>query len=193
MAQTRTVDEWLRSRSSNKFGTEHIRNDSILSVGQSKKNIYTDTRIEDSHDEDRGISITGFFKYGNQYKELHEEHIRNDSILTHVGQSKKNIYTDTRIENFHDEDRGISITGFFKYGNQYKELHEEHIRNGSILTHVGQSKKNIYTDTRIENFYDEDRGISITGFFKDGNQYKELHEDTVISFPFYEITFDILL
>ena len=24
-------------------------------------------------------------------------------------------------------------------------------------------------------------------------QYKELHEDTVISFPFYEITFDILL
>ena len=65
----------------------------------------------------------------------------NDSILTHVGQSKKNIYTDTRIENSHDEDRGISITGFFKYGNQYKELHEEHIRNGSILTHVGQSKK----------------------------------------------------
>ena len=46
---------------------------------------------------------------------------------------------------------------------------------------------------RIENFHDEDRGISITGFFKDGNQYKELHEDTVISFPFYEITFDILL
>ena len=141
MAQTRTVDEWLRSRSSNKFGTEHIRNDSILSVGQ----------------------------------------------------SKKHIYTDTRIENFHDDDRGISITGFFKYGNQYKELHEEHIRNDSILTHVGQSKKNIYTDTRIENFHDEDRGISITGFFKDGNQYKELHEDTVISFPFYEITFDILL
>ena len=69
----------------------------------------------------------------------------------------------------------------------------EHIRNDSILTHVGQSKKNIYTDTRIENFHDEDRGISITGFFKDGNQYKELHEDTVISFPFYEITFDILL
>ena len=26
--------------------------------------------------------------------------------------------------------------------------------------------------------------IYITGFFKDGNQYKELHEDTVISFPF---------
>ena len=141
MAQTRTVDEWLRSRSSNKFGTEHIRNDSILSVGQSKKNTNgCDTRIENFHDEDRGISITGFFKYGNQYKELHEEHIRNDSILS-VGQSKKNIYTDTRIENFHDEDRGISITGFFKYGNQYKEL----------------------------------------------------HEDTVISFPFYEITFDILL
>jgi len=41
--------------------------------------------------------------------------------------------------------------------------------------------------------HDEDRGISITGSFKDGNQYKELHEDTVISFPFYEITFDILL
>ena len=39
--------------------------------------------------------------------------------------------------------------------------------------------------------HDDDRGI--TGFFKDGNQYKELHEDTVISFPFYEITFDILL
>ena len=52
---------------------------------------------------------------------------------------------------------------------------------------------NIYTDTRIENSHDEDRGISITGSFKDGNQYKELHEDTVISFPFYEITFDILL
>ncbi len=51
----------------------------------------------------------------------------------------------------------------------------------------------IYTDTRIENFHDEDQGISITGFFKYGNQYKELHEDTVISFPFYEITFDILL
>merc|ERR1712178_153705 len=104
-------------------------------MGQSEKNIYTDTRIKNFHDEDRGISITitGFFKYGNQYKELHEEHIRNDSILTHVGQSKKNIYTDTRIENFHDEDRGISITitGFFKYGNQYKELHEEHIRNDS--------------------------------------------------------------
>ena len=63
----------------------------------------------------------------------------------------------------------------------------------NTLTHVGQSKKNIYTDTRIENFHDEDRGISITGFFKYGNQYKELHEDTVISFPFYEITFDILL
>ena len=45
----------------------------------------------------------------------------------------------------------------------------------------------------IWNFHDEDRGISITGFFKYGNQYKELHEDTVISFPFYEITFDILL
>ncbi len=100
MAQTRTVDEWLRSRSSNKFGTEHIRNDSILSVGQSKKNTNTDTRIENSHDEDRGIIITrffiiitgffiiitGFFKSGNQYTELHEEHIRNDSILTHVGQ-----------------------------------------------------------------------------------------------------------
>lgn len=49
------------------------------------------------------------------------------------------------------------------------------------------------SDTRIENSHDEDRGISITGSFKDGNQYKELHEDTVISFPFYEITFDILL
>ena len=33
----------------------------------------------------------------------------------------------------------------------------------------------------------------ITGLFKYGNQYKELHEDMVISFPFYEITFDILL
>ena len=73
MAQTRTVDEWLRSRSSNKFGTEHIRNDSILSVGQSKTNTNTDTRIENSHDEDRGISITGSFKDGNQYKELHED------------------------------------------------------------------------------------------------------------------------
>ena len=155
MAQTRTVDEWLRSRSSNKFGTEHIRNDSILSVGQSKKNTNTDTRIENSHDEDRGIIITRFF-----------------IIITGFF---------------------IIITGFFKSGNQYTELHEEHIRNDSILTHVGQSKKNIYTDTRIENFHDEDRGISITGFFKYGNQYKELHEDTVISFPFYEITFDILL
>ena len=29
------------------------------------------------------------------------------------------------------------------------------------------------TDTRIENSHDDDRGI--TGFFKDGNQYKELH------------------
>ena len=73
MAQTRTVDEWLRSRSSNKFGTEHIRNDSILSVGQSKTNTNTDTRIENSHDDDRGI--TGFFKDGNQYKELHEDMI----------------------------------------------------------------------------------------------------------------------
>ena len=152
MAQTRTVDE---CRSSNKFGTEHIRNDSILSVGQSKKNTNTDTRIENSHDEDRGIIITRFF-----------------IILTGFF---------------------IIIMGFFKDGNQYTELHEEHIRNDSILTHVGQSKKNIYTDTRIENFHDEDRGISITGFFKYGNQYKELHEDTVISFPFYEITFDILL
>ena len=80
----------------------------------------------------------------------------------------------------------------FLYIYQYKELHEEHIRNDSILS-VGQSKKNTYTDTRIENSHDEDRGISITGFFKYGNQYKELHEDTVISFPFYEITFDILL
>ena len=71
MAQTRTVDEWLRSRSSNKFGTEHIRHDSILSVGQSKTNTNTDTRIENSHDDDRGI--TGLFKYGNQYKELHED------------------------------------------------------------------------------------------------------------------------
>ena len=154
MAQTRTVDEWLRSRSSNKFGTEHIRNDSILSVGQSKTNTNTDTRIENSHDEDRGIIITRFF-----------------IIITGFF---------------------IIITGFFKSGNQYTELHEEHIRNDSILS-VGQSKKNIYTDTRIENFHDEDRGISITGFFKYGNQYKELHEDTVISFPFYEITFDILL
>ena len=103
MAQTSTVDEWIRSRSSNKFGTEHIRNDSILSIGQSKKNTNTDTRIENSHDEDRGIIITRFF---------------------------------------------IILTGFF---------------------------------------------IIIMGFFKDGNQYNELHEDTVISFPFYEITFDILL
>ena len=61
------------------------------------------------------------FKYGNQYKELHEEHIRNDSILTHVGQSKKNIYTDTRIENFHNVDSDISIMGFFIYGNQFNE------------------------------------------------------------------------
>ena len=128
---------------------------------------------------------------------MHEEYRGWDILyevriiyIKHVGQSKKNIYTDTRIENFHDEDRGISITGFFKYGNQYKELHEEHIRNDSILS-VGQSKTNINTDTRIENSQDDDRGI--TGLFKYGNQYKELHEDMVISFPFYEITFDILL
>ena len=123
---------------------------------------------------------------------MHEDIIRNDSIRRTSVQSKTNTKTDSsRIENSHDDDRGI--TGFFKDGNQYTELHEEHIRNDSILTHVGQSKKNIYTDTRIENSHDEDRGISITGFFKYGNQYKELHEDTVISFPFYEITFDILL
>ena len=63
--------------------------------------------------------------------------------------------------------------------------------NGSKrnLYNIWVREKHIY----IENSHDEDRGISITGFFKDGNQYKELHEDTVISFPFYEITFDILL
>ena len=44
------------------------------------------------------IYIYIYLLVGNQYKELHEEHIRNDSILTHVGQSKKNIYTDTRID-----------------------------------------------------------------------------------------------
>ena len=77
-----------------------------------------------------------------------------------------------------------------KDGNQYNELHEVHIRNDSILS-VGQSKKHTNTDTRIENSHDDDRGI--TGLFKDGNQYKELREDMVISFPFYEITFDILL
>ena len=69
----------------------------------------------------------------------------------------------------------------------------EHIsRNDSIRRTSVQSKTNTKTDSsRIENSHDDDRGI--TGFFKDGNQYKELHEDTVISFPFYEITFDILL
>ena len=71
MAQTRTVDEWLHSRSSNKFGTEHIRNDSIGHTVKSKTNTKTDTRMENSHDDDRGI--TGFFKDGNQYKELHED------------------------------------------------------------------------------------------------------------------------
>ena len=126
----------------------------ILSVGQSKKNTDTDTRIENSHDDDRGI--TGLFKDGNQYKELYEEHIRNDSILS-VGQSKKNTNgCDTRIENFHDEDRGISITGFFKYGNQYKELHEDIIRNDSIRHTSVQSKTNTKTDSsRIENSHDE--------------------------------------
>ena len=84
---------------------------------------------------------------------MHEEHIRNDSILS-VGQSKKNIYTDTRIENFHDEDRGISITGFFKYGNQYKELHEDIIRNDSIRHTSVQSKTNTKTDKRIDNSHD---------------------------------------
>ena len=75
---------------------------------------------------------------------------------------------------------------------QYKELHEDIIRNDSIRHTSVQSKTNTKTDSsRIENSRDDDRGI--TGFFKDGNQYKELHEDTVISFPFYEITFDILL
>ena len=88
------------------------------------------------------------------------------------------------------DDRGI--TGFFKDGNQYKELHEDIIRNSSIRHTSVQSKTNTKTDSsRIENSHDDDRGI--TGFFKDGNQYKELHEDMVISFPFYEITFDLLL
>ena len=70
------------------------------------------------------------------------------------------------------------------FGESYNELYP-----GTIYSPPSYD----VTDTRIENFHDEDRGISITGFFKYGNQYKELHEDTVISFPFYEITFDILL
>ena len=60
------------------------------------------SRIENSHDDDRGI--TGFFKDGNQYKELHEDIIRNDSIRHTSVQSKTNTKTDSsRIENSRDE------------------------------------------------------------------------------------------
>ena len=65
-------------------------------------NTKTDKRIENSHDDDRGI--TGFFKDGNQYKELHEDIIRNDSIRHTSVQSKTNTKTDSsRIENSRDE------------------------------------------------------------------------------------------
>ena len=56
--------------------------------------------------------------------------IRNDSIRHTSVQSKTNTKTDTRIENSHDDDRGI--TGFFKDGNQYKELHEDMVAYASI-------------------------------------------------------------
>ena len=52
--------------------------------------------------DDRGI--TGFFEDGNQYKELHEDIIRNSSIRHTSVQSKTNTKTDSsRIENSHDE------------------------------------------------------------------------------------------
>ena len=83
------------------------------------------------------------------------EHIsRNDSIRHTSVQSKTNTKTDKRIENSHDDDRGI--TGFFKDGNQYKELHEDIIRNDSIRHTSVQSKTNTKTDSsRIENSRDE--------------------------------------
>ena len=62
--------------------------------------IYDSSRIENSHDDDRGI--TGFFKDGNQYKELHEDIIRNDSIRHTSVQSKTNTKTDKRMANSHD-------------------------------------------------------------------------------------------
>ena len=75
----------------------------IYTSVQSKTNTKTDSsRIENSHGDDRGI--TGFFEDGNQYKELHEDIIRNDSIRHTSVQSKTNTKTDSsRIENSRDE------------------------------------------------------------------------------------------
>ena len=92
---------WINDNIYIHHDTEHIRNDSIGHTVKSKTNTKTDTRMENSHDDDRGI--TGFFKDGNQYKELHEDIIRNDSIRRTSVQSKTNTKTDKRIENSRDE------------------------------------------------------------------------------------------
>ena len=80
----------------------------------------------------------------------------------------------------------LQTTPPFNDGAALSETHDtEHIRNDSIRN-VGQSKANTNTDTRVENSHDDDRGI--TGFFKDGNQYKELHEDMVIIYMCFSLT-----
>ena len=101
------------------------------------------------------MQATPPFNDGAALSETHDtEHIRNDYIRHTSVQSKTNTKTDTRIENSHDDDRGI--TGFFKDGNQYKELHEDIIRNDSIRHTSVQSKTNTKTDSsRIENSRDE--------------------------------------
>ena len=102
------------------------------------------------------LQATPPFNDGAALSETHDtEHIRNDSIRHTSVQSKTNTKTDSsRIENSHDDDRGI--TGFFKDGNQYKELHEDIIRNDSIRHTSVQSKTNTKTDSsRIENSRDE--------------------------------------
>ena len=59
------------------------------------------------------LEATPPFNDGAALSETHDvKHIRNDSIRHTSVQSKTNTKTDTRIENSHDDDRGI--TGFFK-------------------------------------------------------------------------------
>ena len=104
-------------------------------MSKRKTHIYTDSsRIENSHDDDRGI--TGFFKDGNQYKELHED------MLAYASINKKG------------EPR-LQATPPFNDGAAISETHDtEHIRNDSIRHTSVKPKTNTKTDKRSENSHD---------------------------------------
>ena len=143
-----------------------------IAFGKIKSQLVTSS-MESCGNLDKGIPA--FRKEGNQYREIHEDKVAYASL---------NARGEIQLE----------ATPPFNDGAVLSETHDmEHISRNDSSRHTSvHSKTNTKTDKRIENSHDDGRGI--TGFFKDGNQYKELHEDMVaLSFPFYEIAFDILL